>query len=295
MEIDKCRSESKKGVKAVNKELIGQRCVIMAHRGACIYAPQNTIPAFVKAFDMGFTSFETDVHCTGDGELVICHDYKINNVSDGFGKITDYTLDKLKTYDFGAYFSEQFKGVRIPTLDDLLKVAAKAGSGIMNIEIKPPRNGEKGIAEKVISTVKNHGLYDRLLISSFDPRLLLSAKKYASDCRTAYLYPNVHSVVPHFFVPPYVTAKEIGVYSLHPHMKYISPLKVEWAHRLGFKVCPWTVNRRLDMEACLAMGVDGLITDRPELAREVVEAFERGKNTDSKKENQNLKSKHLIF
>ena len=101
------------------KDLIGKKCMIMAHRGANTYAPQNTLPAFQKAFDLGFSSFETDIHCTKDNVIVVCHDYKINNVSDGIGKIADYSLDLLRSFDFGSYFSDTSKRISLCKISNL--------------------------------------------------------------------------------------------------------------------------------------------------------------------------------
>ena len=256
------------------EELIGKKCVIMAHRGANTYAPQNTLPAFQKAFELGFSSFETDIHRTKDNIIVVCHDYKINNVSDGIGKIADYSLDLLRSYDFGSYFSDSFKNLRISTLDDLLELVKKeTASGIMNIEIKSPKNGENGIVEQLIESVKNHGLFDRLLISSFDVKLLLHAKKIAADCRTGLLYPGTKSAVNTMY-PPFRIAKEIGAYSLHPFHKTLNKEIVNLAHSFGFKICAWTVNKKTDMQKCLKLGVDALITDQPELARDTINEFE---------------------
>ncbi len=256
------------------KELIGKNCMVMAHRGANAYAPQNTMPAFQKAFDMGFTSFETDIHCTKDDVLVVCHDYKINRVSDGIGKIADYSLDFLRTFDFGSYFNDSFRNLKIATLDDLLNlVSSETASGIMNIEVKHPQNGDRTIVEKLIDSVKEHGLYERLLISSFDPGLLLHAKKYAPDCRTGLLYPgppDTQNSIKNFLIPPFNLAKNIGAYSLHPVHNLITGDFVRRAHGFGFKICAWTVNKRKDLERCISSGVDAVITDNPELARDTI-------------------------
>ncbi len=91
---------------------------IIAHRGANKVAPQNTMPAFIKAKEMGAHGFENDVHYTKDGYIVICHNYSIDETSDGSGLILDMTLEELRKYDFGSYFSPAFAGTRIPTLDE---------------------------------------------------------------------------------------------------------------------------------------------------------------------------------
>ena len=93
---------------------------VIAHRGACKVAPQNTMPAFEKGLELDVDGFETDVHLTADGVPVLCHDYEIEETSNGHGKITSMTLDELREFDFGSYFSEEFKDTKIPTLEEFL-------------------------------------------------------------------------------------------------------------------------------------------------------------------------------
>ncbi len=106
---------------------------IISHRGANRYAPQNTLPAFEKSIQLGVDGFETDVHMTRDGIPVICHNYTIEDTSNGMGSISTYTLDELKKFDFGSYFDPAFTGTRIPTLDEFLDLTAKSDIEIMNI------------------------------------------------------------------------------------------------------------------------------------------------------------------
>ena len=108
---------------------------IIAHRGANKQAPQNTMPAFIKAIEENADGFETDVHLTRDLVPVICHNYTIDATSDGGGEISSYTLEELKKFDFGSYFSEDFKGVTLPTLEEFLTEAAKSNGEIINLEL----------------------------------------------------------------------------------------------------------------------------------------------------------------
>ena len=140
---------------------------IIAHRGANKKAPQNTMPAFIKAIEENADGFETDVHLTRDLVPVICHNYTIDATSDGVGEISSYTLEELKKFDFGSYFSEDFKGVTLPTLEEFLTEAAKSNGEIINLELKCPREGMTLLVEKTLDTVKEIGCLDRVLISSF--------------------------------------------------------------------------------------------------------------------------------
>ena len=141
-------------------------CKVISHRGANKQAPQNTIPAFEKSLEIGVDGFETDVHMSRDGVPVICHNYTIDETSNGIGAISDMTLEQLRSYD-------EFRGTKLPTLDEFLTLCATADIEIMNIELKTPLSGEKGIVKETLAAVKEHGLFDKLLISSFSPELLV--------------------------------------------------------------------------------------------------------------------------
>ena len=93
--------------------------LVLAHRGANKVAPQNTIPAFMKALEFNADGIETDVHLSKDGEIVICHNYTVDETSNGKGLIDELTLAQLKAMDFGFYFNKDFSGVFLPTLSVL--------------------------------------------------------------------------------------------------------------------------------------------------------------------------------
>lgn len=243
---------------------------IIAHRGANKYAPQNTLPAFARAVELGADGFETDVHVTKDGVPVICHNYTVNETSNGIGSIETYTLEDLKKLDFGLYYSSRFAGTRIPTLDEFLELVASSSIEIMNIELKKPRAKESGIVEKTIKAVKAHNLFNRLLISSFDPALLIEAKKIDPRCQTGFLYspPHVETIHGHLF--PVRFAKHIGADALHPMDTYVNKQYIKSAHAAGIKVNIWTVNSEDAMRRFISYGADGLITDCPDRVRKVL-------------------------
>ncbi len=250
-------------------------CKVISHRGANKVAPQNTIPAFLKSIEIGVDGFETDIHLTADGIPVLCHNYTIDETSDGQGKINDMSLERLNTYDFGSYFHEKFKGTKIPTLEDFLSLCETADIEIMNIEIKPPLDGNMEIVSKTIEASKAHGLFDKLLISSFDVNVIKECKNVDPKCKTGFLYSPDK---PHFFTKMlfnYVEyAKEIGADYLHPHSMTVTKKFVEKLHKNGIGVNVWTVNNPDTVNKLLAMGVDGLITDVPQIVNALIERFE---------------------
>jgi len=198
------------------------KSLVIAHRGANKYAPQNTISAFKKAYELGCDGFETDVHITKDGKIVICHNYTIDETSTGKGKVADMTLDELKSYDFGSYFSKQFEGTEIPTIDEFLSFVETTDISVLNIEIKSPRESETAIVRETIKAVKEHDLFDRLLISSFDPKLLVEAKRIDSKCKTGFLYSPKSPTLVQMIWRQLRFTKSIGCDAVHPHYVFVN-------------------------------------------------------------------------
>ena len=249
-------------------------CNVISHRGANKVSPQNTIEAFKKAIQFRADGFETDVHLTGDGVPVICHNYTIDKTSDGKGAIAKNTLDYLKRFDFGSYFHHSYKGTEIPTLEEFLDVSEKGNLKVLNIEIKSPINKDYTIVNKVIDAVKAHNLFDKLLISSFDPDLLVYVKDVDENCLTGFLYsPDKPITYKRVLGREIDFAKSIGADALHPHQIFVKPEIIEAAHENGIMVNPWTVNKEKDIIKLVRMGVDGVITDVPNIAKRLIEAL----------------------
>ncbi len=245
-------------------------CKVISHRGANKHAPQNTLPAFEKSIQIVVDGFETDIHVTKDGIPVVCHNYTIDETSDGKGLIADMTLDELRKYDFGSYFSSDFKGTKIPTLEEFLTLCERADIEILNIELKSPKQGETGIVQKTIDAVKAHGLFDKLIISSFDAKLLVEAKQIDSSCRTGLLYSlQTFSSAKVFFMPA-TYASSIKADALHPHFIHVTPGYVSRAHKKGIKVNVWTVDKEFLVKYLLLCGVDGIITNIPEMVKSII-------------------------
>lgn len=245
---------------------------IIAHRGANKRAPQNTIPAFKKAIELKADGFENDTHLTKDGIIVICHNYEIDQTSDGKGLISDYTYEELLQFDFGSYFSPEFAGTKIPRLEEFLSLCSK-DTKVINIEIKPPKDPASTIAAQTIQMVKDFGLFDNLLISSFDPQVLIDCKKIDPATKTGLLYEPGEEKSEEICDDFVAYAKNLHVDAVHPYVGFVSEDYIEEAHEAGLIVNPWTVNQDYQIENLVRWGCDGLITDVPDFAREVAEKF----------------------
>ncbi len=246
---------------------------VISHRGANIYAPQNTLPAFRRALEIGVDGFETDVHLSQDGTLVLCHNYTIDKTSDGKGSISQMTLGQLKAHDFGSYFSPKFVGTQIPTLQEFLElVRQNGGLRVLNIELKSPRANETSIVRDTIEMVKDFEMFNSLILSSFDPKLLAEAKRIDPAVKTGFLYSPNSKVIFRIYRNPLEVAKEIGADALHPFSMYVNADLVRKTHEAGMTMNVWTVNSPRAIKRLASLGADGIITDYPDVVKGVLEA-----------------------
>ena len=142
---------------------------IIAHRGASGCSPENTIPAFRKAIEIGSNGIELDVHLTKDDKIVVVHDFNIDRTSNGKGYVKDYTLNELKKFDFGSWYGEKFASVSIPTLEEVLELVKYYNwNGLINIEIKNGPIFYPNIERKLIGIIRAYGLEENVIFSSFN-------------------------------------------------------------------------------------------------------------------------------
>ena len=168
---------------------------VAAHRGNVALCPENTMPAFASAYDIGADMIELDLHMTKDGEIVLIHDGDLARTADVAGAVRELTLDEIRRADVGIKKGEEFRGTRVPTLREFCEfVAAKDDAMQFNFEFKDYfRQGEewaKTCADKIIAMVDNYGLWERSFVNSFDGRLLRYIdEKYDHRFRLHGFYP----------------------------------------------------------------------------------------------------------
>lgn len=231
---------------------------IYAHRGASKAEPENTMAAFRRAIEMGADGIELDVHLSKDGELVVAHDETLERVSDGQGRIVDYTLEQLRGFNFASK-REGHAPERIPTLREVYELAGPAGLHI-NVEIKSGIVLYEGIEQKLLELEQQMGMQGRVLYSSFNHYSLRILKALSPAAKTGLLYGEA-------IVDPWVYAAYAGAYAIHPHYFALkAPGVVEDCHKNGVKVHPWTVDDPQHIAWMLKLGVDIIITDVPDAA-----------------------------
>ncbi|MCZ2260848.1 glycerophosphodiester phosphodiesterase [Sporosarcina sp. G11-34] len=229
---------------------------IYAHRGSSGTHPENTFAAFKEAARLPIFGVEFDVHMTRDGELVIIHDEKINRTSNGKGFVKDMTLNELKKYDFGAWFSKECKGEVIPTLFEVLELFSET-SLQLNIELKSDVFPYPGMAEKVLDLVGAMKLDSRVVISSFNHEMIRTVKQLAPHIQTAALFMEV-------LVDPLQYIRAIPTDALHITKHAALRSSAKKVIEEGVPVQVFTVNKASQMKALKEIGVRAIFTDYPE-------------------------------
>ncbi|MBQ7147620.1 MAG: glycerophosphodiester phosphodiesterase [Pseudobutyrivibrio sp.] len=238
------------------------RPLVWAHRGASGYLPENTLPAFEKAVELGADGIELDIHKTRDGQLVVIHDEKIDRTSNGKGQIKDYTLEELRRYNYNATHPE-CRHADIPTMREVFELIKPTDLQI-NIEIKTGIVFYDGIEADILAMTKEFGMEDRVIYSSFNHYSVMKIKELDPTARTGFLYMDGTLNMPEY-------GKEHGVEALHPAFYNVQyPNFVERAHELGLKINTWTVNSKQYMKMACDMGLDGIITNYPDVALQIV-------------------------
>lgn len=238
---------------------------VCGHRGASGYAPENTPVAFRKARELGATWIEFDVQLSADGVPIILHDDTLARTTNLGQELrpTELTLAQLKDLDAGSWFSPEFAGEKIPTLEEVLDEFG--GNLGLNIEIKsrPGFEADNGIEQKIAGLVRQYKLEDSALISSFDYTRLASLSRHDPGLRLAFLFEARPDLYPPDF-DPVETAKSFNAVALHPPFRIIDRTLVERTRANGLDINTWTVNEISDMERMVALGLNIIITNYPD-------------------------------
>lgn len=252
--------------------LDGLRPRIFGHRGASGECPENTLPAFERAVAQGATVLELDVHMTSDREVVVLHDATVERTTDGAGEVASMTLGALQSLDAGARFvNAQGErpyagcGVSVPTLDAVL---GRFEHMAVNIEVK---SDAEGIEHEVMRVIDRHRARPRVLLAAEHLALMERLRAVASDVLTGFsMEEGIEFLVRHDD-PTYVPQ---GAALQVPRELNDGPLVTEAfvaaAHQKGVEVHVWVLNTDEELRAMLSLGVDGVMTDFPSRAAQMV-------------------------
>ncbi|WP_025899490.1 glycerophosphoryl diester phosphodiesterase [Sneathiella glossodoripedis] len=235
---------------------------IIAHRGASGLAPENTLAAIDLAAKLGIRSVEIDVMITADNQCVICHDHNVRRCTNGEGKVRLKTLSEIKELDAGSWFSSEFKGEKIPTLSEAMKLIAEREMSV-NLEIKPLDGWQVPTAEIVCAELKRlQSQLPPLLISSFNIESLQVVNKLLPDVPIGYL----SDTLPHNWKE---RLSAVNAASLHMDCDFINRDIVNEVHEASIRLLTYTLNDPAKAKQFLGWGVDGIITDFPDRMSEL--------------------------
>lgn len=246
-----------------------------SHRGGAKRWPENTVLAFRNSAELGYRHIETDIHETSDGRFVCFHDSTLERTTNGCGNLRDHTLAELQRLDAGHNFIEdgsytfRHAGVGIPTLEEALAADPTLN---YNLEIKPE---DPTLSRRLWEFVDHHGICDRVLVASEHDEVTEAFRKHSrgrvvtSSGRKGALrfWARAMAGLSRHAMYPF---DALQVPTSFRGLKVITPQMVEAAHRHGIQIHVWTIDDPAEMENLLAAGVDGIMTDLPDVLLEVL-------------------------
>jgi glycerophosphoryl diester phosphodiesterase len=226
--------------------------LVIAHRGASSYAPENTIAAFDLALRMGVRHIELDVHLTRDGHLVIIHDDTVDRTTNGSGPVVDQTLAELQALDAGSWFGSTFAAERIPTFADVL--ARYQGRVYIHTELK---GRTARLAQHTADLIRAHDMVEHVTMTSFHRPHLEEMRAYAPEFPTGWLVGEVGDKV-------IAQARALGCTQLCPRANTVTSALVRRLHAEGFVVRAWGVANEALMHQVVEAGADGMTVNFPD-------------------------------
>ena len=264
----------------MNKRFFTPEPRIFAHRGDSLNFPENTLPSFRSAVDMGVDVIETDVHRTRDGHFVVLHDDHMSRVTDGAGRARDLTLEEIRRMDAGYRFTPdgknfpfRGKGVTISTLEEVLAAFPQQR---FNVDLKDNNPAQAG---DYCALIRGQNAEGRVLTASEFSGNLKAVRKLLPEMATSASRWEIMGVYFLFRSGLLVAKKKIAADALQiPEFfgtsHVASPGFIRALHRLGVKVHVWTVNKEVDMKRLLDAGADAIMSDNPALLKKVISEHE---------------------
>jgi glycerophosphoryl diester phosphodiesterase len=221
----------------------------IGHRGASGEFPENTLPAFAAAIEAGAQMCELDVQLSRDGIAVVIHDDTVDRTTNGVGAVAAMSMAEIRALDAGIRCGARFAGTRVPTLEEVLTLAA--GRCALNVELK-----SADVEREVCRLLRAHGVLAETLVSSFDWNALAAARRLEPSLPLGVLAGGRVDAM-------FETAVRLGAAAVVSRFNLVTRAVVERAHRGGFKLLVWTVDQAATIERMIALGVDGIMTNYP--------------------------------
>jgi glycerophosphoryl diester phosphodiesterase len=239
------------------------RVWVVGHRGAMGHCPENTLASFERGLQLGADWIELDVHLSRDNALIVIHDETLDRTTNGHGAVRGHTLAELKALDAGSWFSPEYTGERIPTLEEVLDWARQRNT-IVDIEIKNAPVYYDGIEAAVVEALDRYGMTEQVIVISFDHRAVQRVKALDSRIATGVLY-SARPVDGGLSL-----ARQAQADAVLPHWAYVTAPDVAAAHSAGLSVAPWASSDPDVLRDLISKGVDAIGTNHPDVLRGVI-------------------------
>jgi glycerophosphoryl diester phosphodiesterase len=246
------------------------RPLVFGHRGGSRLAPENTLAAFDRGVAEGADGLELDVRLSRDGEVMVCHDPTLDRTCDATGAVVDLMASDLARVDAGYRFSPgdgthpfRGRGLSVPTLREVL---ARHPVHPFIVELK---DHSQAIARAAVDVVREAGALARVCFGSFHRDVVCEVRRVAPGAVTSGARDEVFWAVTMSrlgFLPPFRRYQALQVPEQRENIRVVTPAFLRAAHRAGVPVQAWVVDGAEDIRRLLAWGVDGIITDRPDVA-----------------------------
>ncbi len=218
--------------------------LVIAHRGASFYEPENTLRAVRRALDFEVDGVEIDVRSTIEGNIVVIHDETVDRTTNGSGRVRDMSLVELRSLDAG-------KGEKIPLLEEVIGLVGN--KAMLIIELKTG-----GIEERVLSIVEKYDALDRVMFSSFIHGSVKRVKELNPRAKTGVIIRSSP-------INPSMLALDARAENICAFYKYVSWEMVQNVHGHGLNIFAWTVDDANTAENLIMLGVDGIVTNKPDI------------------------------
>ncbi len=249
----------------MNKFIECSTPLVIGHRGASAHAPENTLAAFRRTVELGADAVELDAKLTADQKVVVIHDQTVDRTTGVHGVVNQMTLSQIKKLDAGSFFDAEFTGEPIPTLEEVFFEVGQ--HTYINIELTNYTSPNDPLPDLVSELVLKHEMQDRVIFSSFNTRNLWRIRRLLPKTPVAILTTagSTKRIIPGL-LGRLASPRFVNHYFTDVNQRFVT---VE--HGRGRKINVWTVNDPIEMKRLFNLGIDGIITDDPSLARQVLE------------------------
>ncbi|MFT6964724.1 MAG: glycerophosphoryl diester phosphodiesterase [Flammeovirgaceae bacterium] len=267
-----------KWMEVPSESLKNKDFLVIAHRGASGYAPENTLASIRKGLEMKADMVEIDIHLSKDGEVMVIHDATLERTTNGTGKVQSQIVEELKKLDAGTWFSKDFSEEKIPTLQEVIDLVDGQATLLIELKNESKTGFYEGLVEKTLQIIDENNAKSWCILQAFDSKYL---QEITDSKRNFDKNFEFHKLIMDDFspLPLYIDTKtklgyldkSIGFKAINSYFILLNEEKVKKVQSEGFKVFTYTVNEEADMRRIISFGVNGIITNYPDRAIELRE------------------------